>query len=81
MGMSMMMSFAGPAAAGAGSISAPSAGNPGGQATTQGFGMGTTITTTNQDEAAVALYESMGFDRHERRGPDTISYYYEIDLP
>jgi hypothetical protein len=23
----------------------------------------------------------MGFDRHERRGPDTISYYFEIDLP
>jgi ribosomal protein S18 acetylase RimI-like enzyme len=39
------------------------------------------VTTTNRDVAAVALYESMGFDRHERRGPDTISYYFEIDLP
>jgi ribosomal protein S18 acetylase RimI-like enzyme len=39
------------------------------------------LATTNKDEAAVALYESMGFDRHERRGPDTISYYYETDLP
>lgn len=39
------------------------------------------LTTTNQDTAAVALYEGMGFDRHERRGPETISYYYEIDLP
>jgi ribosomal protein S18 acetylase RimI-like enzyme len=39
------------------------------------------LATTNQDIAAVALYESVGFDRHERRGPDTISYYYEIDLP
>lgn len=39
------------------------------------------LTTTNQDVAAMALYESMGFDRHERRGPDTVSYYYEIDLP
>ncbi len=39
------------------------------------------LTTTNQDTAAMALYESMGFDRHERRGPETVSYYYEIDLP
>jgi len=39
------------------------------------------LATTNQDTAAVALYESMGFDRHERRGPDTVSYYFEIDLP
>ena len=39
------------------------------------------LATTNQDKAAMALYESMGFDRHERRRPDTISYYYEIDLP
>jgi ribosomal protein S18 acetylase RimI-like enzyme len=39
------------------------------------------LTTTNQDTAAVALYESVGFDRHERRGPDTVSYYFEIDLP
>jgi ribosomal protein S18 acetylase RimI-like enzyme len=39
------------------------------------------LTTTNQDTAAMALYESVGFDRHERRGPDTVSYYYEIDLP
>lgn len=39
------------------------------------------LTTTNQDTAAMALYESMGFDRHERRGPDTVSYYYELDLP
>lgn len=39
------------------------------------------VTTTNRDVAAVALYHSMGFDRHERRGPDTISYYFEIDLP
>jgi ribosomal protein S18 acetylase RimI-like enzyme len=39
------------------------------------------LTTTNQDAAAVALYESVGFDRHERRGPDTVSYYFEIDLP
>jgi ribosomal protein S18 acetylase RimI-like enzyme len=39
------------------------------------------LATTNQDTAAVALYESMGFDRHERRGPETTSYYYEIDLP
>jgi ribosomal protein S18 acetylase RimI-like enzyme len=39
------------------------------------------LTTTNQDTAAVALYESVGFDRHERRGPDTFSYYFEIDLP
>ena len=39
------------------------------------------LTTTNQDTAAMALYESMGFDRHERRGPDTVSYYFEIDLP
>jgi ribosomal protein S18 acetylase RimI-like enzyme len=38
------------------------------------------LATTNQDTAAVALYESLGFDRHERRGPDTLSYYYEIDL-
>lgn len=38
------------------------------------------LTTTNQDEAAVALYESVGFDRHERSGPDTWSYYFEIDL-
>lgn len=38
------------------------------------------LTTTNQDTAAVALYESAGFDRHERRGPETISYYFEIDL-
>jgi len=38
------------------------------------------LATTNQDEAAVALYESVGFDRHERRGPETVSYYYEIDL-
>jgi ribosomal protein S18 acetylase RimI-like enzyme len=38
------------------------------------------LTTTNQDTAAMALYESVGFDRHERRGPETISYYYEIDL-
>jgi ribosomal protein S18 acetylase RimI-like enzyme len=39
------------------------------------------VTTTNRDTAAVALYESMGFDRHERHGPDTVSYYFEIDLP
>ncbi|WP_447644132.1 GNAT family N-acetyltransferase [Nocardioides zeae] len=39
------------------------------------------LTTTNTDEAAVALYESVGFDRHERRGPDVTSYYFEIDLP
>ncbi|MFW6773112.1 GNAT family N-acetyltransferase [Nocardioides sp. CPCC 205120] len=39
------------------------------------------LTTTSADEAAVALYESVGFDRHERRGPDVTSYYYEIDLP
>jgi ribosomal protein S18 acetylase RimI-like enzyme len=39
------------------------------------------LTTTNQDRAAMALYESMGFDRHERRSPETVSYYYEIDLP
>jgi ribosomal protein S18 acetylase RimI-like enzyme len=39
------------------------------------------LTTTNQDTAALALYESVGFDRHERRGPDTVSYYFEIDLP
>ncbi|MDT9592919.1 GNAT family N-acetyltransferase [Nocardioides zeae] len=39
------------------------------------------LTTTNTDEAAVALYESVGFDRHERRGPDVESYYFEIDLP
>jgi ribosomal protein S18 acetylase RimI-like enzyme len=39
------------------------------------------VTTTDQDTAAVALYESVGFDRHERRGPDTVSYYFEIDLP
>lgn len=39
------------------------------------------LATTNQDTAAVALYESMGFDRHNRHGPDTVSYYYEIDLP
>jgi ribosomal protein S18 acetylase RimI-like enzyme len=39
------------------------------------------LSTTNEDTAAVALYESLGFDRHERRGPDTTSYYYEIDLP
>lgn len=39
------------------------------------------LTTTNQDAVAVALYESVGFDRHERRGPETISYYFEIDLP
>jgi ribosomal protein S18 acetylase RimI-like enzyme len=39
------------------------------------------VTTTNQDAAAVALYESVGFDRHERRGPATASYYFEIDLP
>lgn len=39
------------------------------------------VTTTNQDTAAVALYESVGFDRHERRGPDTVSYYFELDLP
>ena len=39
------------------------------------------LATTNQDTTAVALYESIGFDRHERRGPDTVSYYYEIDLP
>ena len=38
------------------------------------------LATTNKDEAAVALYESVGFDRHERRGPETVSYYYEIDL-
>ncbi|HEY1133687.1 MAG TPA: GNAT family N-acetyltransferase [Nocardioides sp.] len=39
------------------------------------------LTTTNTDEAAVALYESVGFDRHERRGPEVTSYYFEIDLP
>ncbi|MEX5712535.1 GNAT family N-acetyltransferase [Parafrankia sp. FMc6] len=39
------------------------------------------LTTTNADTAAVALYESVGFDRHERRGPGTDSYYFEIDLP
>ncbi|MDF9716712.1 GNAT family N-acetyltransferase [Nocardioides sp. ChNu-153] len=39
------------------------------------------LTTTSADEAAVALYESVGFDRHERRGPDVTSYYFEIDLP
>ncbi|WP_018502777.1 GNAT family N-acetyltransferase [Parafrankia discariae] len=39
------------------------------------------LTTTNADVAAVALYESVGFDRHERRGPGTDSYYFEIDLP
>lgn len=39
------------------------------------------LATTSADEAAVALYESMGFDRHERRGPEVTSYYYEIDLP
>jgi len=39
------------------------------------------LTTTNADEAAVALYESLGFDRHERRGPDVVSYYFERDLP
>lgn len=38
------------------------------------------LATTNQDTAAMALYESLGFDRHERRGPQTLSYYYEIDL-
>ncbi len=38
------------------------------------------LTTTNQDKAAMSLYESLGFDRHERRGPETVSYYYEIDL-
>jgi hypothetical protein len=41
----------------------------------------TDLATTNQDTAAVAPNESMGFDRHERRGPETTSYYYEIDLP
>lgn len=39
------------------------------------------LTTTSEDEAALALYESMGFDRHERRGPEVTSYYYETDLP
>lgn len=39
------------------------------------------LTTTSADEAAVALYESVGFDRHERRGPDVTSFYFEIDLP
>ncbi len=39
------------------------------------------LTTTNRDEAAVALYESVGFDRHERRGDGTDSYYFELDLP
>ena len=38
------------------------------------------LTTTTQHTAAMALYESVGFDRHERRGPQTLSYYYEIDL-
>jgi ribosomal protein S18 acetylase RimI-like enzyme len=32
------------------------------------------LTTTNHDTAAVSLYESVGFDRHERRGPETVSY-------
>jgi ribosomal protein S18 acetylase RimI-like enzyme len=39
------------------------------------------LTTTDQDEAAVALYESVGFDRHEGRGPEVLSYYFEIELP
>jgi ribosomal protein S18 acetylase RimI-like enzyme len=39
------------------------------------------LTTTNRDAAAVALYESVGFDRHERGGPGVESYYFEIDLP
>jgi ribosomal protein S18 acetylase RimI-like enzyme len=39
------------------------------------------LSTTSADVAAVALYESMGFDRHERSGPDVTAYYYEIDLP
>ncbi len=38
------------------------------------------LTTTNVDRAAVALYESVGFDRHERSGPGVTSYYFEIDL-
>lgn len=38
------------------------------------------LATTSEDTAAMALYESMGFDRHARRGPDTVAYYYEIDL-
>lgn len=39
------------------------------------------LTTTSADEAAVALYEAVGFDRHERRGPEVTSFYFEIDLP
>jgi ribosomal protein S18 acetylase RimI-like enzyme len=38
------------------------------------------LATTNQDVAAMALYESMGFNRHAGRGPDTVAYYYETDL-
>jgi ribosomal protein S18 acetylase RimI-like enzyme len=38
------------------------------------------LATTSEDTAAIALYESMGFDRHAQRGPDTVAYYYEIDL-
>jgi ribosomal protein S18 acetylase RimI-like enzyme len=39
------------------------------------------LSTTSADTAAVALYESLGFDRHERSGPEVTAYYYEIDLP
>ncbi|MBM9466330.1 GNAT family N-acetyltransferase [Nakamurella leprariae] len=38
------------------------------------------LSTTSADTAAVALYESMGFDRHERSGPDVTAYSFEIDL-
>jgi ribosomal protein S18 acetylase RimI-like enzyme len=39
------------------------------------------LATTNQDVAAIALYESMGFTRHARRGPEIEAYFYEIELP
>lgn len=39
------------------------------------------LTTTDHDEVALALYERMGFDRHEGRGPGgPTSFYLERDL-